>query len=172
MSTDLKNLLEQLTASGALSPEHERLIRAAMNDPSRLDEALQALADAGADKMGSGPPLNIEDFYREGAEPFKLQWPIGVSLPMAFAQLDRKTQFFVLFQEWTRRELEGLSALNGGLLQEAAEVFDECLQRAQQIEVGELVARSYENLAKVAENLGKREACRDYSLKAVQARGG
>jgi hypothetical protein len=36
--------------------------------------------------------------------------------------------------------------------------------------VGELVARSYDDLASVADMLGDREAGRDYSRRAAQAR--
>jgi hypothetical protein len=170
MAQDLQQLIEQLISSGAMSPELTQKISAAMNDESKLDEILSALKEMGADQMGSGPPLNIEDYYREGPKPYVLRWPIGVNLPMPFAQLDRKTQFFVLFQEWTRREMEGMMAMNGGQIDQAKKIFDECLQRAHQIEVGELVARSYEDLAKIADRLGDRAAGRDYSEKATQAR--
>ena len=170
MAQDLQQLIEQLISSGAMSPELTQKIQAAMNDESKLDEILEALEEMGADQMGSGPPLNIADYYREGSKPYVLRWPMGVNLPMPFAQLDRKTQFFVLFQEWTRREMEGMMALNGGQIEQAKKTFDECLQRAREIEVPELVARSYEDLAKVADRQGDRTAGRDYSQKAAQAR--
>jgi hypothetical protein len=167
---DLKQLIEQLASFGTMSPELQQRIQAAMNDESKLDEVLSALKGMGADQMGSGPPLNIADYYREGTKPYTPGWPMGVNLPMPFAQLDRKTQFFVLFQEWTRREMEGMMALNGGQIDEANKVFNECLQRAREIEVGELVARSYEDLAKISDKLGDRVAGRDYSRMAAQAR--
>lgn len=167
---ELQQLIEQLASSGAMSPELMKQIQAAMNDESKLDELLDVLKGLGADQMGSGPPLAIGDYYRDGSEPYVLRWPLGAQLPMPFAQLDRKTQFFVLFQEWTRREMEGMMALTGGQIDSAKDVFEECLQRAREIEVGELVARSYEDLAKVADRLGDRAAGRDYSRKAVDAR--
>ena len=170
MAQDLQQLIEQLASSGTMSPELLQRIQAAMNDESKLDEVLSVLKEMGADQMGSGPPLNIQEYYREGAKPYLLRWQLGVSLPMPFAQLDRKTQFFVLFQEWTRREMEGMMALNGGQIEKAKNIFNECLQRANDIEVGELVARSYEDLAKVADRLGDRAAGRDYSRMAAQAR--
>src|ERR1700730_13676946 len=107
MSQNLQQLIEQLASSGAISPELLQQIQAAMATPAQLDEVLAARKTLGADQMGSGPPLNIEDFYRDGGKSFTLHWSIGVNLPMPFPQLDRKTQFFVLFQEWTRREMEG-----------------------------------------------------------------
>src|SRR5215813_3362616 len=109
---ELRQLIEQLASSGTLSPELLQKIQAAMADESKLDELLNILKGMGADQMG--PPLNIGDYYRESNKSYTLRWPLGVNLPMPFAQLDRKTQFFVLFQEWTRREMEGMMALNGG----------------------------------------------------------
>ena len=170
MSQNLQQLIEQLASSGAISPELLQQIQAAMDDPSKLDEVLAALKTLGADQMGSGPPLNIEDFYRDGGKSFTLHWSIGVNLPMPFPQLDRKTQFFVLFQEWTRREMGGTMALHSGRTAEAKEIFYECLERARQIEVAELVARSYEDLGKIADRLGDRAAGREYSRKAAQVR--
>jgi len=170
MPQDLQQLIEQLASSGTMSPELMQKIYAAMNDESKLDEVLSVLKQMGADQMGSGPPLNIEDYYREGTKTYALRWPLGASLPIPFAQLDRKTQFFVLFQEWTRREMEGMMTLNGGHIDEAKQIFSECLERAREIEVPELVARSYEDLAKIADRQGDRAAGRDYSQKAAQAR--
>jgi len=167
---DLTQLIEQLISSGTMSPELVQKIQAAMNDESKLDEVLAVLKGMGADQLGSGPPLNIPDYYREGTTLYTSRWPIATHLPIPFAKLDRKTQFFVLFQEWTRREMEGMMALNGGQIEEAKNIFNECLERAREIEVGELVARSYENLARVADKLGERNAGRDYSRKAAKAR--
>ena len=89
---------------------------------------------------------------------------------MAFDELDRKTQFFVLFQEWTRRELEGMMLLNSGDADGAETVFDECLERAKQIDVRELEARSYEGFMRVAQRRGDRSAESTWMRKAVAAR--
>jgi len=167
---DLRQLIEQLASSGTMSPELVQKIQAAMNDESKLDEVLEVLKGMQADQMGSGQPLNISDYYREGTGRYTLRWPLAANLPMPFTQLDRKTQFFVLFQEWTRREMEGMMALNGGQIEQAKNVFNECLERARDIDVAELVARSYENLARVADRLGQRNEGRDYSRKAAKAR--
>ena len=170
MQPSLQELIDQLVRSGTLSPEMLAQVHRAMSDPRQLDELTRVLTEMGAADMGSGPPLNIADFYRGGTEPFELRWQLGAALPLPFGQLDHKTQFFVLFQEWTRREMEGMVALNGGRLAEAKRVFEECLLRARQIEVGELLARSYEGLGRVAEKEGLRTSARDYARMAAQAR--
>jgi hypothetical protein len=170
MTPNFEELIEQLVNSGQMSPELLGQVQAAMNDPAKLDEVLAALTAMGADQVGSGPALNIEDFYRDGPVTYEARWPIAASLPIQFSQLDRKTKFFVLFQEWTRREMEGMMALNGGNLEEARATFSECLERARQIDVEELMARSYEGMGKVADRLGDRAAGRECSQKAAQAR--
>jgi hypothetical protein len=76
----------------------------------------------------------------------------------------------VLFQEWSRRELEGLVALTNGDTGVAEGVFLECVDRANQIAVRELAARSYEDLIRVAERRGDLEAQESWSGKAMAAR--
>jgi len=169
MSPTLEELLEQFASSGNMPPELLGRIQEAMNDPSKIDEVLEALKGMGADQL-MAPPLNMADFYREGTKPYRLLWPIATPLPMSFEQLDRKTQFFVLFQEWSRREMEGAMALNAGQIEEAKLIFGECLQRARQIEVGELIARTYEDMKRIAERTGDRDAARQFSQSAAQAR--
>jgi hypothetical protein len=170
MPDDLRRTLEDLLESGTLSQEDVRSIMQAANDPETLERILDTLKQAGADQVGSGPPLTIEDYYRDGQEMFELRWPLQASLPFSFVQLDRKTQFFVLFQEWTRRELEGMTALNSGQVDQARAIFEECLARAQQLQVGELVARSYEGLMRDAQKRSDRTAERHWSELAMKAR--
>jgi hypothetical protein len=164
--------LEKLLDSGAITRDQVAMIMQAAEDPAVLDQILAQLKEGGADEGGPSPPLNIEDYYRDGSEQFDLLWPLRVSLPVPFEQLDRKTRFFVLFQEWTRRELEGVSILNAGQADEAATVFEECLARARQLKVNELVARSHEDLMRVAEKNGDSKAARSYSKAATAARAG
>src|SRR3954451_13824539 len=91
---------------------------------------------------------------------------------MPFAELDHKTQFYVLFQEFTRRELEANTVRNGGDLPTAQALFAECLARAQQLDVAELRARSHEGLASVHEMAGDRNAARDELRGATADRAG
>jgi tetratricopeptide (TPR) repeat protein len=121
------------------------------------------LLDAVGDQAPS-PPLNIEDYYRPGEELYTLRWPLMPTtlamLTMPFDALDRKTQFFVLFQEWTKRELDATLALNTGDLEAARAIFEECRERAEQLEVAELEVRSYQGLASVYDKAGDRDSAR------------
>jgi hypothetical protein len=60
--------------------------------------------------------------------------------------------------------------LNGGQVDDAEKTFRECVERAQQLDVNELVARSYEGLMRVAQKRGDRAAERQCSEKAATAR--
>jgi tetratricopeptide (TPR) repeat protein len=128
-----------------------------------LDRIIAKLTAGGSDQPAS-PPLNIDDFYRPGQERYTLRWPLAPStlafLSMPFEALDHKSQFYVLFQEWSRVELEATLARNGGDIKRARTLFEECLARAGQLDVPELKARSHENLASVYEMAGDRQAAR------------
>lgn len=172
MDPSMKKMLEDLLQSTDVPESARRAVMAAISDPSKLDEALAELQAIGADQIGSGAPLNIADYYTPGPGKYEAPWSLnpGVALPIPFEQLDRKTQFFVLFQEWTRRELEGMMLLNGGDVNGAEAVFNECLERAQQIDVRELEARSYEGLVRVAQRRGDRHAELIHLQKAAAVR--
>jgi hypothetical protein len=170
MDPSMQKMLEQLLTSADVPLEVRRAVAAAMDDPAKLDEALAQLKAIGADQIGSGAPLDIADHYKPGPGQYEQRWPIGAPLPIRFEELDRKTQFFVLFQEWTRRELEGMMFLNSGDVKSAEAVFDECLERARQIEVPELEARSYEGFMRIAQRQGDRNAELAWLRKAAAAR--
>ncbi|MBI4313028.1 MAG: hypothetical protein HY681_14805 [Chloroflexi bacterium] len=169
---ELERMLQTLSETGRLTPDMAGRLRAAANDPGKLDAMLGKLKELGAEDVGSGPPLQIEDHYQERPGKFQLQWPLDtlLPLPLPFDRLDRKTQFYVLFQEWSRREMEGMMALNGGNLEEAERTFKECLERARQIEVRELMARSYEGLMRLAQKRGDRASEKQWSQEAMGAR--
>lgn len=114
--------------------------------------------------------MNIEDYYKPGTVKYEMKWPIAVPLPVPFNELPHEMQFYVLFQEWTRRELEGNQMLDSGDHAAAEAIFGECLQRAEQLDVGELKARSYEGLTRVANKMGKREDARKWLKAALAAR--
>lgn len=174
MQKQFKALLEQMIASGQANPELLEMIDKAMADPTQAEALLGQLS---ALTEGLEAPLDIEDFYveRDGSK-FELRWELSAGNPfvgfgVSFDSLDRKSQFFVLFAEWQRRETEGLLALNGGNLADAETVFKECLERADQIDVNELRARSYENLMRVAERRGDAESAMNWLNEANSARG-
>lgn len=124
---------------------------------------------------GGRSPLKIEDFYRDAPGKFDLRWPLKSSLsllPAPFDELDRKTQFYALFTEWQSREMEGWDVLNKGQLDQAEKIFQECVKRAEQIEVRELIARSYEGLMSVAHKRGDGKSELEWSKKAMKARSG
>jgi hypothetical protein len=140
-------------------------------DAATIERVQRMLEDAGATEVGSGAPLNIADYYRDGPAKYDQRWPIASSLAgFTFDDLDRKTQFFVLFNEWTRRELEGMGELNAGHTDGAETIFAECVERARQLDVSELLARSYEGLMRVAQKRGDAAAEAAWSAKAVAAR--
>ena len=148
----LEHMLETQEIDQALI---EEIMALPPGDP-RTDRIISRLTAIGADQ-GPSPVLNIEDYYQPGDQVFTLRWPLApptqAVLPFPFDALDRKTQFFVLFQEWTRRDLEANTARNAGDLDGAQAIFEECLARAEQLDVAELKARSYEGMASVAEKL-------------------
>jgi hypothetical protein len=168
---DVDALLTSMARDGLLDEATVAELRELARDPARQDELLARLQEIGG-AAGPSPPLNIEDFYRAGTERFELRWPLlpSLPLPLPFDELDRKTQFYVLFGEWSRREFEGMSALDRGDVNTAEATFRECLERGEQLGVGELAARSYEGLMRVADKRGDTVAARAWSEKAVAAR--
>src|SRR5271166_604638 len=160
---ELQCLLQNLIESGTLTKDDVATLMQAANNPEALELMISKLREGGADQVGSGAPLDMNQYYRDGTNMFELRWPLQASLPIAFDQLDRKTQFFVLFQEWSRRELEGMTALNSGQTDQAKAIFAECLERAQQLQINELIARSYEGFMRIAQTLGDTKAERTCS---------
>jgi hypothetical protein len=133
------------------------------------DEVMAMLNDMGANEGGRAV-LNINDHYRPGTQLYELRWPVAFPLPVPFEELDRPTQFSVLFGDWSRREAEASYTRNQGDNTSAQFIFEECLARAQQIEVPELIARSYEGLATVAARLNQRAEEVRYLERAVAVR--
>ena len=178
---DLEGRLDQILGSGeldadklgeilALAPE---IMALAPDHPGR-DRILAKLNAVVGDQAPSAP-MDIEDFYRPGDTPYTLLWPLAPQtlavMPMPFEALDHKTQFYVLFQEWTRRELDANMARDSGDPASALPIFEECLERAEQLDVAELRARSHQGLASVYEMLEDRDATRRELLAAKSERG-
>jgi hypothetical protein len=134
------------------------------------EEVMEMLRSMGATE-GGNKILNMEEFYRPSNNLFDLRWSLGIQLPIAFDELDHATQYSVLFGEWTRRITEGSYILHQGDTEGAEKIFEECLKRAQQLEVAELIARSHEGLARVASHTGARTLERKRLEAAMTARG-
>jgi hypothetical protein len=172
---DLEVRLDRMLASQELDPSLMEELMALPPGYPGLDRILTKLSAVVGDQPAS-PPLDIDAFYRPGATPYALHWPLApptlAVLPMGFEALDHKTQFYVLFQEWTRRELAANQALNAGDLTTAQAVFEECLARAEQLDVAELRARSHEGLATVYDKVNDRNAARREFEAALADRAG
>lgn len=118
--------------------------------------------------------LQAEDHYlASDLQPLLLLWPLSSAAPVTvpFHELDHKTQFCVLFDEWQRREREAKLAILANHVLEAEETFQECLARARQLGVGELEARAFDGLQQVAMALGDPAAASEWASRARLARG-
>ena len=166
----IEAMIEKMLMTGEIDPELMRQM-SSMNDPAAVEKILAKLKELGADDGGS-PPLNIADHFQPRNVKYDLKWPLSPSLPLpvSFDRLDEVTQFHVLFGEWSRREMEGQVALNSGDLATAEATINECLERAEQIAVPELKARSYEGLMRVAQRTGDRAAQQNWITLAKNAR--
>jgi hypothetical protein len=177
----LSRLMREMETTGRIDPSFadvmrevashpEQLMALIQSDPERAETVLQQLKATAAAGGSDDQPLNSDDYYRDGPSKYELRWPLDPSmkLPVPFDRLDREMQFSVLFGEWTRRDMQGRAALIGGQVDGAEQIFRECLERARQLEVGELEARSYEGLMKVEQKRGNRQAEQKW-LRAAQA---
>jgi hypothetical protein len=169
-TSQLESMIEKLVQSGKLDANLVKQLTS-LNDEASIDQVIAKLKELGADEGGS-PPLNIADYYQPRLKKYELKWPLSPALPLpvAFDQLDEPTQFSVLFAEWSRRELEANQALFSGDTAKARVIFEECLVRAEQLEVSELKARSFEGFMRVAQKLGDRKTERKWIDAAMAAR--
>jgi tetratricopeptide (TPR) repeat protein len=164
---EIERMLEELGATGVM-PEGLMEQLGQIKDPDLMERLVGKMKAMGAEEVGSGPLLQIKDYYIEGEEPYSLLWPLaGDDLPVPFEELDRETQFHVLWGENSYRLTEGGALRNAGKLDDAEEVFRECLERADQLEVPVLKAQAYDGLMSVAERRGDRKAAERY-LKLVE----
>jgi tetratricopeptide (TPR) repeat protein len=163
----IEAMLDELMATGQM-PDGLMPALQAIDDPAVMERLMAKLKEAGADQLGDRPLDNIADYYREGEGLYEPLWPITARLPLPFEELDRPTRFHVLFAECKRRLAEGSAARNAGRLDEADQIFRECLERADQIDVPILKADAFEGLLTVAEKRGDRPTARRY-LKLAEA---
>jgi hypothetical protein len=126
-----------------------------------------------AQSLGVRPPPDPGALYREGPGTFELVLPLPSELAsLPWGSLSRRNRFGALVAAWALREADGITLLKGGQLDQASEVFQECLIRAQYVNTPELVARSYEDLAELATMSGDENAARAWRASAAQAEPG
>jgi hypothetical protein len=154
-------MLEDVTRTGKL-PEGLMEALSEVQDPAVLERLVGKLKALGGEAAGDRPLDDIADYYRQGTQPYELLWPLAQKLPMPFDELDRATQFHVLFGECRRRLTEAASLRNGGRLEQADAAYNECLQRADQLEVPILKSDAYQGLLSVAQMRGDRAAAKRY----------
>jgi hypothetical protein len=167
----VKAAIQDMTRTGQYPGGADQLRKdvMALVESDEADEVVALLQSMGANDSGN-KVLNIGDHYRPGKHLYELRWPVAFVLPMPFDELDRPTQFSVLFGEWTRREMEAAYTRNQGDNAGARAIYEECLARAEQIEVPELIARSHEGLASVAQKTNERSVERRHLQLAEAAR--
>ena len=165
---EIERMLEQFGETGSM-PDGLMEKLAQIDDPDLMARLVEKMKAMGGEEVGSGPALNIKDYYVDGTEPYSLLWPLSpnLPLPMPFDDLDRATQFHVLWGENSRRLTEATALSSSGKLDEAEAAFRECLERADQLDVPVLKAKAYEGLMNVSQRRGDRQAAERY-LKLVQ----
>ena len=165
----IEEMIDQLAETGEV-PDGLMEAFTSLGDPEAMERLLQKMKDMGADQLGDRPLDNIADYYRGGEGLYEALWPIVVPLPLAFEELDRPTQFHVLFGECRRRLTEASLLRNQGRLDEATEAFRECVERADQIDVPILKSDAYQGLVTVFEKRGDRAQASRYLHMAERER--
>lgn len=147
-----------------------------ITDPAAHSRVAAKVREFGK-KMGMKMVPEIGECYRPGTAKYELKWPLSAeqqgmlsSMEMQFDQLAHLNQFAILHNEWRSRWHEGNTTLYAGDLANAHKILEECVARAEQLEVNELKALSYESLMAVAQKLGDAAAERKWLKAALAAR--
>lgn len=168
----IKQAMREFTRTGQYPGGLDKL-KADVTDLTLSGEGAEvaALLEAAGGMEGGDEVMNIRDHYHPGdGRLFQLHWPIEFPLPLPFEELDRPTQFSVLWGEYSRRMLEGSHAVLEGDAGQARTIYAECLERAQQLDVPELIARSHEGIARAAAKGNQRSQERKHLKLAITAR--
>lgn len=130
----------------------------------------QALSEL-ADVFGVRRPPNPEALYRPGTSSLEMLFPLPSDLAsVPWSSLSHRNRFFVLVAAWALRETDGIQLLRVGDFEQAGEVFQECLIRAEHMQTPELIARSYEDLGELAVVSGNEAAARKWRTAAERAK--
>jgi hypothetical protein len=126
-----------------------------------------------ADYLGVRQPPDPEALYRPGSGSLELMFPLpGDLASLPWSSLSARNRFFVLVAAWALRETDGIQALRTGEFVQADEIFQECLIRAEHMQVPELITRSYEDLDELAVASGDETAAREWRAAAERAKQG
>ena len=129
----------------------------------------QALSEL-ADVFGVRRPPDPEALYRPGTSSLEMLFPLPSDLAsVPWSSLSHRNRFFVLVAAWALRETDGIQLLRVGDFEQAGEVFQECLIRAEHMQTPELIARSYEDLGELAVASGNEAAARKWRTAAEGA---
>lgn len=141
------------------------------NAPSPVPEAMTP--SEFADVLGVRQPPDPEALYRDGSSILEPVFPLPENLAsIPWSSLSRRNRFFVLVAAWALREADGIQLLKAGQLEQAGEVFQECLIRAEHMQTPELIVRSYENLGELAVTSGDEAAARKWHAEAERVERG
>lgn len=172
-TSEIEAMLEKFAQTGEMDPELLQRI-STVSDQAAVERITKKLEEIGASEDSDSPGLDSRDFYRPRKTKYKLKWPLSPVVQQhvmgPFDELEPEDQFHVLFIEFTRRAIEARRALDAGDIATAEATFQECLERAKQLEVGELEVRSYEGLMLIAERHGDPVAERKWLMAAQSAR--
>lgn len=124
-----------------------------------------------ADYLGVRQPPDPESLYRPGSGSLELMFPLpGDLASLPWSSLSARNRFFVLVAAWALRETDGIQALRTGEFVQADEIFQECLIRAEHMQVPELITRSYEDLSELAVASGDETAALQWRTAAERAK--
>jgi hypothetical protein len=148
--------------------QREEGSRAGTPGPLPLPRALEpAMLSEFADALGVRRPVDPDDLYREGSEPLELVYPLPEGLAaLPWESLSRRNRFFVLVAAWAEYEANGIQLLKSGQLEQAREVFHECLVRARHMKSPELAVRSCEDLGELSVVAGDEAGARKWRAEA------
>jgi hypothetical protein len=124
-----------------------------------------------ADVLGVRQPPDPEALYRDGSSILEPLFPLpGDLASLPWSSLSRRNRFFVLVAAWALREADGIQLLKAVQLEQAGEVFQECLIRAEHMQTPELIVRSYENLGELAVASGDEATARKWRADAERVK--
>jgi hypothetical protein len=124
-----------------------------------------------AERLAARPRPNPAELYRDGTDTLELKYPLPQELAsIPWEPLSRQDRFTMLVGAWAYREADGIESIKDGQFGQATAIFQECLVRAEYLRTPELMARSYENLAQVADAKGDEKTARSLRLAAAQTK--